>query len=262
MIQTGLEIIKGLGKSQMAASSDNTILVQHLQQVPQMAVYLITKSQKAPDMQQAHRIDLREKISQAFNLSDLRQLCFDLKISYEDISGGESKQDKVIALIEYAERNGRLSSLISYCQTKREHLIWPTLPLQDNPKINAIQKPDLAVVINLASRFRETTPGDVAAYLDSKTTLAANFCLFQNPNSEKEIELDGQWDLLIRTFHRSLNQARQLAGAEHIHFFLSGPGPLLFAMGSVWGTVEGAKLYHRQANTYHLVINISRNLHN
>ena len=67
---------------------------------------------------------LQQMIQRYFNTSELRSLCFDLGIEYEDISG-ENKSDKVRELITYAERHGRTHELIMLCRRLRPHVDWP-----------------------------------------------------------------------------------------------------------------------------------------
>ena len=56
------------------------------------------------------RIKLRRILDELFNMGELRALCFDMHIDFEGLTG-ETKPDKVIALIEFCERRGRTSEL-------------------------------------------------------------------------------------------------------------------------------------------------------
>jgi len=67
---------------------------------------------------------LQQTIQRYFNTSELRSLCFDLGIEYEDLSG-ENRSDKVRELITYAERHGRTHELIMLCRRLRPHVDWP-----------------------------------------------------------------------------------------------------------------------------------------
>jgi hypothetical protein len=71
--------------------------------------------------QQTELLDL---INHHFSLSDLRQLCLDLSLDYEDL-GGESKRVIIINLIQYLQRRGRLPELVQLCQELRSHVAWP-----------------------------------------------------------------------------------------------------------------------------------------
>jgi hypothetical protein len=59
-------------------------------------------------------------------LSDIRTLCFDLNIEYEDLGGG-SKTDVITALIGYCQRNERLNDLQNYLQRERSFVAWAEL---------------------------------------------------------------------------------------------------------------------------------------
>lgn len=70
------------------------------------------------------RAQLRRRIEAHFNLTDIRGLCFDLSIRYEDVGGSENLTEKVIALIEYVERHGRLAELTDLCRELRPKVAW------------------------------------------------------------------------------------------------------------------------------------------
>jgi hypothetical protein len=64
---------------------------------------------------------LREALDQTFSKDELRTLCVDLGIDYEDIPG-DGKDSLVRELVAYVERRGRLPELIAYVQRARPHL--------------------------------------------------------------------------------------------------------------------------------------------
>jgi hypothetical protein len=68
--------------------------------------------------------DLRQLLSDSFNDSELRSLCFDLKIEYEDLPG-LTRSDKARELISYARRYGRMADLLAACRAHRPHARWP-----------------------------------------------------------------------------------------------------------------------------------------
>jgi hypothetical protein len=61
---------------------------------------------------------LREKIQKSFNISDIRDLCLDLEIDYDNLAGHQ-KQDKIRELLLYLERSGRISELLKICRQYR-----------------------------------------------------------------------------------------------------------------------------------------------
>ncbi|MCB0368038.1 MAG: hypothetical protein KDD45_01035 [Bdellovibrionales bacterium] len=59
--------------------------------------------------------ELRQLMTRAFNLAELRILCFDLEIEYEGLRG-EIISEKIISLISFCERNNTLEVLQQYVQ--------------------------------------------------------------------------------------------------------------------------------------------------
>jgi hypothetical protein len=68
------------------------------------------------------RQQLRRMIDNSFNQEELHTLCSDLNIDYEHLPGNQGKENKVRALIEYAERRGRLTELLQKVVENRPNL--------------------------------------------------------------------------------------------------------------------------------------------
>lgn len=68
---------------------------------------------------------LRDLLNQHFNDAELRQLCFDLGIEYENLPGPKTRIGKAQALVEHCLRHGRLSDLTTRCQTLHPKVTWP-----------------------------------------------------------------------------------------------------------------------------------------
>ena len=66
---------------------------------------------------------LPQQISQHFNLDELRGLCHDLGIEYENLRG-ETRDAKVLALVLYCQRYGSLSQLQNLLQARRPFITW------------------------------------------------------------------------------------------------------------------------------------------
>jgi hypothetical protein len=66
----------------------------------------------------------RRNMTEVFNLSELKDICFDMGINYDDLSGHDKRGDLVRELLAFAERVGRLHELIQVCQQERPHLEW------------------------------------------------------------------------------------------------------------------------------------------
>jgi DNA-binding NtrC family response regulator len=77
-------------------------------------------------VQEALAVDLsktRRYLVEHFNESELRNLCFDLRVDYESL-GGTGKGDKARELIGYYERRGLLHVLVEACRQRRPNLTW------------------------------------------------------------------------------------------------------------------------------------------
>ena len=71
---------------------------------------------------------LRENLVSYFEVGDLESLCFDLGLDYDGLSG-DGKAAKVVKVIEYFSRNGRIVDLIDRCAHLRPTVDWSGLRL-------------------------------------------------------------------------------------------------------------------------------------
>ena len=74
---------------------------------------------------------IRDALYYCYNDDELRVLCTDLGIEYEDLKG-DTRQVRVIELIGYLQRRGRIQDLIAVCSKQRPHVNWVEL-LKDVP---------------------------------------------------------------------------------------------------------------------------------
>ena len=68
-------------------------------------------------------INLRRILTERFDDGELRTLCFDLGIEYDNLSG-PGKADKARELVVYSERHGLISKLVSVAQEQRRDISW------------------------------------------------------------------------------------------------------------------------------------------
>jgi Effector-associated domain 7 len=66
---------------------------------------------------------LRQRIETGFDLQDLRTLCFDLDIVYDELSG-DRLSTKIIALVTHMRKTGQMVRLIKALETIRPELEW------------------------------------------------------------------------------------------------------------------------------------------
>ena len=77
--------------------------------------------------QQDHLIRLRQILDARFSRDELRTLCFDLDVDYENLPG-ECKASKARELVIYLERRGRISHLVKLGAQKRPNEVWEDTP--------------------------------------------------------------------------------------------------------------------------------------
>lgn len=66
---------------------------------------------------------LRQRLNISFNTKELKELCFDLGIDYDNLSGSE-KGEKIIEVVTYLDRRNRLNELLSMCRDLRPDVNW------------------------------------------------------------------------------------------------------------------------------------------
>lgn len=73
-----------------------------------------------------NRIELKRILQSRFSLLELREVCFDLGITYDDLIGS-TQTEKVMAFIEYLQRYDRFPDFLVYSQTHRPEIDWTTI---------------------------------------------------------------------------------------------------------------------------------------
>jgi formylglycine-generating enzyme required for sulfatase activity len=69
---------------------------------------------------------IRDLIQQYFDLSEFRDLCYRLGVSYSHLPG-ETLPDRMWELVLRIRREGRLADLLTFCAHLRPHVEWPDL---------------------------------------------------------------------------------------------------------------------------------------
>ncbi|RMG93965.1 MAG: hypothetical protein D6706_14645, partial [Chloroflexi bacterium] len=64
---------------------------------------------------------IHETLVTHFSLEELRVLCFQLNIEYENLEGS-NKSGKALALVKYAQRHNRYTDLVNAIRQERPHL--------------------------------------------------------------------------------------------------------------------------------------------
>ena len=82
---------------------------------------------KAIAKAQVDPVRLRQILTNYFDMSELRTLCFDLGVDYESLPG-DGKGDKARELVAYFERRGYFSRLVEACYKLRPQAPWWGVP--------------------------------------------------------------------------------------------------------------------------------------
>ena len=67
--------------------------------------------------------DLRQKLADYFDDGELKSLCFDLGVAYDELPG-EGKANKARELVAFMERRDRMSELVAECARQRPKVSW------------------------------------------------------------------------------------------------------------------------------------------
>ena len=252
LIDAGLQLMTQTNQHNPLAVGD-TAVAHRLHHTPQLSATLIAQRQTGGDLAHANLVKLFQKTDRHFNDSDLRDLCFQLNVDYDDLAG-RGKRDKARELVTMMNRHGRLPDLIALAERLRPKINWQDPP-QRAGETDIVAKLNVAVVVDIA----RPTVRDVARYLDD-VEMDVNFLLLQNAQPDKFLSPDDKWDDYVSAFARTMDRIKHTFSGARLHFFLSAPGALIFGLGCIWGTVDDAEVYHYQSGTYYPVIAISRDL--
>ena len=69
---------------------------------------------------------LRQLLADRFNDGEIRTLCFDLGVDYDDLPGS-GKADKARELVDYMDRHERLADLVRDGRQARPDVPWPAI---------------------------------------------------------------------------------------------------------------------------------------
>ena len=121
-----------------------------------------------------NRTKLHLALIESFSQSDLRALCYELSIDYDDLPPG-GRSDKAWELIAYCNgRTGRLPELLDLCQAQRPNQNWDVFQLPSTPKTS---RPSKACATSTkktlpSSSAAKTLTADLVNYLGDNRFLA------------------------------------------------------------------------------------------
>lgn len=147
--------------------------------------------------------------------------------------------------------------LVTYLITHRQNEATDATP----DTTLALTKRDVAILVDINRRMLM----DVAAFLEQQKIDAELLLVTNDPGYGSQVkfispEQPADWEELVREFNTTMNEIKHALGGVRVHLFLSTPLPLAFGLGSVWGTVDEATVYHWEKQNYYPVLKISREL--
>lgn len=252
LIETGLDLLKTQpGKT--TAVSATTLVQRYDPNSSKLHAYLLAARLPIDGGAERDVLQLFRKMEPLFNESELQTLSFELNVNYEDLNG-RTYRDKLRELITYLQRRQRLPDLLNACQQQRPRVEWEldTVTASETavqPKLN------IAVVVDIARPALR----NVATYLDDHNQ-DMHFILFRHVEPGQFFSPHDDWPALAATFGDVMARVKRTFDGAKSHFFMAGPGGLLFAMGCIWGTVDEALVYHYENDTYYPVLPITRKL--
>jgi hypothetical protein len=107
-------------------------------------------------IEQVNTAILRQIITTHFSDSELRDLCFDLNIDYENLPG-QGKGDRARELVEYVRRHKRIAELVKEVRRLRPTVDWPNVEQTIAPERLPDGEPAIVTMLYI---LREDYAGD------------------------------------------------------------------------------------------------------
>lgn len=251
LVDDGLHLFANLTAGKTAVSP-TTLLQRYDSGSSKLHAWLIASRLLADEGEQRDVLQLYRKMEPLFNDSELEALAFELGVNYEDLNG-RNRADKLRELITYMQRRQGLPTLLKACQQQRPQVNWAL----GGAETAVLPKLNIAVVIDVARPALR----NVATYLDDQN-VDVNFVVLRHAEPGQFFSTSDDWQALAMTFGDVMARVKGTFNGAKLHFFMAGPGSLLFAMGCIWGTVDDAVIYHYENNTYYPVLPMTRELRN
>ena len=186
---------------------------------------------------------LRQLLVKRFSDGELRILCFDLGVEYEDLPCA-GKTDKARELVDYMDRYDRLADLVRVGRGSRPDVPWPDINPQSVPPISRPALPDYK---------RKALEGRRADLVEEYE--AVNAQLRRTLSDADELKLKRQQRHLedqIAEVESELGQA-PTAPSPSTQIAKAGPGSAsqpeqLYGAGNRWAVLVGANAYE---DAYH-----------
>jgi len=112
-------------------------------------------------------VAVHELLVEHFNEAELKELCFKLGFSYEDL-GGDNRRGKAREMVTFLDRRDRLSELKPLVQKERPRAGWPSLSM---PAETPIEPPASPVRLQLSQPDFDRLVGLLAAMPEFRTAI-------------------------------------------------------------------------------------------
>lgn len=96
--------------------------------------------------------------------------------------------------------------------------------------------------------------------IDANLVVVTNIKNYNQPVGGLDENKPQEWFGLVQEFSTAIDLIKREMGAVHMHIFLATPVALAYGLGSVWGTVDEATVYHWNSKEYKRVLEIKREL--
>ena len=198
---------------------------------------------------------LRQYLTSYFNDEELRTLCFDLQVPYEDLQAS-AREGRARELVSYMERRSRAPELIAKCAELRPKVAWPNLndPSTLPDMIYTIVKDDARVRLNFQDAILElSASGNVTEQVDQY--VAAN-----SLNYRRRVEVGVQGynitssemaAAVARQVRAALVELKPPSDSGRIHLFANVPAALAILVGRWMNAVGKVQLYEYRDGQYY-----------
>ena len=125
---------------------------------------------------------LRELVAQSFDMNELRLLCFDLGIDFEDLTG-ENKAGKTMSLVQYFDRRNQIETLVRWCEKERPGTAWSELELKSEilPSNKTMAEPEVRQALRRLKELNALrTESDAIFLAQNKQRNRLRALLFEN----------------------------------------------------------------------------------
>ena len=104
-----------------------------------------------------------------FNVSEIKDLCLDIGVEYEDVAGGEVRAAWSRELVRYCYRYNRTEELITICKKLRPNALWTTLDDQSASDGYLPDNQPLVQTPRIGKTPKQLSEGDIEKLLSEYT---------------------------------------------------------------------------------------------